>query len=98
MELSTISKRIFTGGPKPTRVTLKHHVFNTHIPKNLFKAKRDHALNDKKGEFNQEISYRRVGGMHISKIPSDLSEMDFVDYGDEARCLHLQYISRVTRL
>ena len=40
MELSAISKRISTVFPNQSRITLKHHLFNAHVPKKLFKARR----------------------------------------------------------
>ena len=56
IELSAISSRLSEGFAKPSWITLKHHLFNTHIPKNLFNAIRKLFANDKEDEFNQERS------------------------------------------
>ena len=75
MELSAISERISAGFAPPSRLTLKHHLFNMRVPKKLFKAIRENATNDKKDEFTQERSLRRAGEILISKTPNEIADL-----------------------
>ena len=45
--LAVIPKRIFAGFAKPSRLTLKRHLFNMAVRKKLFKAIRANAMIDK---------------------------------------------------
>ena len=58
-DLSAISKSIFTGPPKTSRAKLKHRLFNTHIPKEVFKKILERALNDMAYEFDQERLFQK---------------------------------------
>ena len=54
MVLATRPGEIFAGFAKPSRLTLKQNLFNTHVHKTLFKAIRGNATNDMKDGFTQE--------------------------------------------
>ena len=64
MELVAISNRIFTGFPKTSWVTPKHHQFNARIPKKLVNAIRENAENDKKDDSGRERLFRRVAKIY----------------------------------
>ena len=52
---AAISNRIYEGFATPSRLTLKRHLFITHMHKKLFKAIREISLSDKKDEFKREM-------------------------------------------
>ena len=59
MELSVISQRIPAWAPMPSRIRLKHHLINMHIPKKLFKSIRENApgvrkMNSRKKDYSEE--------------------------------------------
>lgn len=90
MELSAISIRNFTGFPKPSRLTRKHHLLNAQIHRKLSKSIHGNATGDREDEFDQERLLRRVDRIHNTDAFKGLAEMDFLDYGDRAEALHLQ--------
>ena len=53
--LSAISERIPEASGEPAWLPLKHHLFNTHIPKKIFKAIRVLVTTDKQDEFKLHI-------------------------------------------
>ena len=81
MELSATSQRISAGFAKPSWLTLKRHLFNMHVPKELFKAIHGAATNDTENEFKHEGLSQRAAKIHISETLNGLVGMDFVDYG-----------------
>ena len=83
-DLAVISKRICEWFAKPSRLTLKHHLFSTHMPKKSPKSIRAISLNDSECEFKQEMLRRGVAKIPISKTSNEIAEMDFVDYGRDA--------------
>ena len=48
------------------------------------------ADNDKKDEFKQERMFGVMAKIPIANTFSELTEMDFVDYGDYGAFLHIQ--------
>ena len=53
VDVSAIAKRVSAGFAKPSPPTLKHHLFNTHVPKKLFRSIRASDMGDKKDEFKK---------------------------------------------
>ena len=73
------------GVAKPSRSTLKHHLFNAGIPKKLPRAIRALCAKDKKRfEFKPGRLLRGVCKIPISETFNGLVEMDFVGGGEGA--------------
>ena len=89
-DLTLTSNRIYKVFAETSRLTLKHHLFRTHMPGELFKATREIPMNDKKEEFKIGRLFLRVSKIHVSGTSNVLAEMDFADYGDGANFLHSQ--------
>ena len=77
------------GRPKKSWITLKRHLFKERIPKKLSNAVRPNEMNDREGEFEQEIVFRRVTKILISMTSDELAGMNFADYGRQAAFPHL---------
>ena len=80
----------FSGSPNTSRLTLKHHLFNAHVPKKLRTSIRANSTSGKKVAFNHEMLLRRVDKVPISATSDELGEADSVDYGDRANFPHFQ--------
>ena len=78
------------GFAKPSRPILRHHLLRAFIPNQLFRSPMELWVRDKKGEFKQERSFRGRSGIHISRTPTAVVSMDFVDDGEDAAFLHMQ--------
>ena len=53
-------------------------------------------MRDREDEYKQERLFQRVARIHISIIPSELSEIDFVEGGGRGDFYpHTRYISHV---
>ena len=72
----------------PSRRTLKHHLFNLCVPKELFRDIRESAIRDNNGEFKQDRLSRRAGGIPTSGTFADLAGWGFLDYRDRATARH----------
>ena len=88
-----ISKRISAGFEETSRLKLKRHLCNMHVPKKLVNAIRENTMDDRKGDFKQEWSLRRLGKIPISQTSNVLVGMVSVYYGDEGDFLHMQATS-----
>ena len=95
-DLAAISNRVYRGFAKPPWSTLKHHLFNAHIPKKSFKSVCELCIQDRKDEFKQERLLQRVSEIHIPRTFTGLVEMDIVDGREDGGIsTHPRYISNV---
>ena len=72
MDIAAIPKKNSTGPQKTAWITIKHRLFNAHVPKKMFNAIRENEMSDKTGEFKQERLFRKATKIPISKTPDDL--------------------------
>ena len=79
--LSHIDRGIYANFHKPSRRTLKHHLFAVEIPKRLFRELNAIAENGRRGDFEQGGMFGRVSKIQLQTF-NELVEMDFADYGD----------------
>ena len=76
-DLPATPRRIYAEFSQPPWLTLKRHLFSTHMAPEIFKKLRDIPVRDKQGEFNHERLRRRGCEIHISKTSNGISGMDF---------------------
>ena len=66
MELAATPNGISAAFAKQSWLTLKHHLFNTHVPQELFKAIREISTIDKKDQFKHDRLFRGICKISIS--------------------------------
>ena len=72
-DLAAISNRSYEGFPRPSRLTLKHHLIIMRMPKKSFKSIWGIPSVCKKGEFKQKRLFQRVGKISISNAFSEIA-------------------------
>ena len=78
MELSAISEGLSAGFPKPSWLTLRHHLFRMRVPKKVFPSTIGGAMNDKKDEFEQERLFRGWLKYIYRKLPTKWRQWIFL--------------------
>ena len=85
-----IPERIYGRFRKHSWITLKHHLFNAHIPNGLLISIREIAMGDKPDWFKQEMLFASVAKIPISKTPNGLSVGGFLRLCGRGTSTHLQ--------
>ena len=85
-----LDQGIYSNFHKPACHALKALLFPVKVPKKIPRALKSIAGNDKKDDPKQDGMFGRVAKIPIANTFNELSEMDFVDYGDLSTFLHIQ--------
>ena len=88
--LRRYAQRIYANSHKPSWRTLKRRLFSVGTQKKVSRGIKEIAESDKRDDFKQERMFGRVAKIPIANTFNELSEIDFVDYGDLVAFLHIQ--------